>query len=291
MYDSPSLRVLLDDPDVTDVLVNNGVDLWCERRGRLERVGGLPPGVIDVELERILAPLGRRLDRLHPVVDARLHDGTRVSAIVSPVAVHGTCVAFRTLRTRRFDLADFASEHATADELSTLVRERRNVLVSGATGSGKTTLVGALMNDVSPDERVVVLEDVHEIVAAHPHLVRLETRPPTADERGGVDLDDLLRAALRLRPDRLVVGEVRGDEAITLVNALNTGHLGSIATIHANNAPDALHRLALLVHRVLPGVDAHTIVTMVRSAVDVVIHLGRDHSGRRSVERIHRLPR
>ena len=285
------LRALLDDPDVTDVLVNHGTELWCDRRGSLERIGSLAPGFIDVELERILAPLGRRLDRLHPVVDARLPDGTRVSAVISPIAVHGTCVAFRLLRHRRFSVADFASECAGADELASLVHDRSNVLVSGATGSGKTTLLGTLISDIPLDERVVVLEDVQEIVADHPHLVRLETRPPTADERGGVDLDDLLRAALRLRPDRLVVGEVRGSEAVTLINALNTGHLGSLATVHANNAQDALNRLALLVHRVLHGVDARTIERMVRSAIHVVVHLSRDTSGTRRVEQILRLPR
>lgn len=285
------LRALLDDPDVTDVLVNHGTELWCDRRGSLERIGSLAPGFIDVELERILAPLGRRLDRLHPVVDARLPDGTRVSAVISPIAVHGTCVAFRLLRHHRFAVADFASACAGADDLTGLVHDRRNVLVSGATGSGKTTLLGALMSDVPVDERVVVLEDVQEIVADHPHLVRLETRPPTADERGGVDLDDLLRAALRLRPDRLVVGEVRGSEAVTLINALNTGHLGSLATIHANNAHDALNRLALLVHRVLHGVDARTIERLVRSAIHVVVHLSRDADGARGVEQILHLPR
>jgi pilus assembly protein CpaF len=285
------LRALLDDPDVTDVLVNNGTELWCDRRGSLERIGSLAPGFIEVELERILAPLGRRLDRLHPVVDARLADGTRVSAVISPIAVHGTCVAYRLLRHHRFALVDFASEHASAGDLATLVRDRRNVLVSGATGSGKTTLVGALVSEVPSDERVVILEDVQEIVAHHPHLVRLETRPPTADERGGVDLDDLLRAALRLRPDRLVVGEVRGPEAVTLINALNTGHLGSLATIHANNAHDALNRLALLVHRVLHGVDARTIERMVHSAIHAVVHLSRDGAGRRRVEHVLRLPR
>jgi pilus assembly protein CpaF len=257
----------------------------------MHRAGSLAPGAIDVELERILAPIGRRLDRLHPIVDARLADGTRVSAVVSPIAVHGTCVAFRLLRHRRFTVADFTSDTTSADELLTLVDERRNVLVSGATGSGKTSLLGALVSAVSPHERVVILEDVHELVTSHPHLVRLETRLPTADERAGVDLDDLLRASLRLRPDRIVVGEVRGHEALTLVNALNTGHLGSLSTVHANNAHDALRRLGLLLHRSLHGVDARTIENMVRSAVHVVVHLGRDSTGCRRIEQVLRLPR
>jgi pilus assembly protein CpaF len=286
-----ALRRLLDDPDVTDVLVNHGTELWCDRSGTMHRAGSLAPGAIDVELERILAPIGRRLDRLHPIVDARLADGTRVSAVVSPIAVHGTCVAFRLLRHRRFTVADFSSDTTPADELLTLVDERRNVLVSGATGSGKTSLLGALVSAVSPHERVVILEDVHELVTSHPHLVRLETRLPTADERAGVDLDDLLRASLRLRPDRLVVGEVRGHEALTLVNALNTGHLGSLSTVHANNAHDALRRLGLLLHRSLHGVDARTIENMVRTAVHVVVHLGRDSTGCRRIEQVLRLPR
>ena len=147
------LRALLDDPDVTDVLVNHGTELWCDRRGSLERIGSLAPGFIDVELERILAPLGRRLDRLHPVVDARLPDGTRVSAVISPIAVHGTCVAFRLLRHHRFTVSDFASECASADDLTGLAHDRRNVLVSGATGSGKTTLLGTLISDVPVAKR------------------------------------------------------------------------------------------------------------------------------------------
>lgn len=285
------LRRLLDDPDITDVLVNHGTELWCDRSGALQRIGSLAPGEIDVELERILAPIGRRLDRLHPMVDARLADGTRVSAVVAPIAVHGTCVAFRLLRHRRFTLADFSSDVVSPDELLALVDEHRNVLVSGATGSGKTSLLGTLVSAVSADERVVILEDVHEIVTSHPHLVRLETRPPSADERSGIDLDDLFRASLRLRPDRLVVGEVRGREAITLVNALNTGHSGSLSTIHANSAHDALQRLNLLLHRSLHAVDARTIDSMVRTALQVVVHLGRDSSGRRRVEQVLRLPR
>ena len=285
------LRELLDEPDVTDVLVNDGTDVWCERHGVLERVGSLAPGDIDVELERVLAPIGRRLDRRHPMVDARLSDGTRVSAIVAPVATRGTCVAFRSLRHHRFEPADFASDSVTEAELLALLHERRNVLVSGATGSGKTSLLGSLVSSVSHSERVVVMEDLHEIVADHPHLLRLEARPPTADDPIGIDLDDLLRASLRLRPDRLVVGEVRGAEAVTLVNALNTGHLGSLPTIHANSAHDALGRLALLLHRSLPAVDPRTIDAMVKAAVHVVIHLARDESGSRRVRQVLRLPR
>lgn len=277
------LNDLFADPDVTDVLVNAGTEIWVERRGRLVPHGLLAPGEIDAALERILAPLGRRLDRLSPTVDARLDDGTRVCAVIAPIAIDGTCAAFRVLRHRTFGVADFVDRPSEITHLNSLVTERHNVLVSGATGSGKTSLVGALVSSAPDSQRIVVLEDTAELRVDHPHVIRLEARSATAEGRGHVSLDDLLRTSLRLRPDRLVVGEVRGAEALTLVNALNTGHAGSMSTIHANSASDAVRRLELLLQRSMPGVEHVTVRRLIDTAIDVVVHVERRSSGERRI--------
>lgn len=284
MFGLPSpLHELLDDPEVTDVLVNAGTEVWVERRGHLSPHGLLAPGELDAALERILAPLGRRLDRLSPTVDARLDDGTRICAVIPPIAVDGTCAAFRVLRHRSWEVSDFVDRPHDVERITALVTERSNVLVSGATGSGKTSLVGSLVSLVPHGQRVVVLEDTAELRIDHPHVIRLEARTATAEGRGLVTLDDLLRTSLRLRPDRLVVGEVRGPEAVTLVNALNTGHAGSLSTIHANSAADAIHRLELLLRRTMPGVDHTTVRRLVDTAIDVVVHVERRSNGTRRI--------
>jgi pilus assembly protein CpaF len=273
-------------PDVTDVLVNNGTDVWVEANGQLIPAGSLEPGALDASLERILAPLGRRLDRLSPSVDARLADGTRLCAVIPPISPDGTTASFRVLRHRRCSIDDFTDDAGHQDTLRGLVSSRSNLLVSGATGSGKTTLLSAIVDSIRHSERIVVLEDTKELVVSHPHCVRLEARPPTPDGRGEVTLDDLLRTALRLRPDRIVIGEIRDREAVTLVNALNTGHSGSLASIHANSAADAIHRLRLLVSRLMPGVASSTVSLLVRNAIHAVVHLERMSSGLRRIAEI-----
>ena len=283
-----SLADLLADPEVGEVLVNAGTQVWVERRGRLERAAPLAAGVLDVVLERILAPLGRRLDRTSPIVDARLPDGARVCAVVPPVAVDGACLSVRPVRTTAFGLDDFA-EPPVVRLLHDLIRRRANVLVAGATSTGKTSLLAALVRLVGADERIVVLEDTAELAVDHPHLVRLEARPATADGVVAVPLHALVSAALRLRPDRLVVGEVRGEEVLALVQALNTGHDGSLATCHANGLIDALHRLETLVMQAAPTWPLAAVRSYLRRSIDAVVLVERDIGGRRRVAEVGEL--
>lgn len=281
------LEALLDDPHVSEVMVNGAREVWVERRGHLERAGHLPDGRVDALVERILAPIGRRLDRASPVVDARLADGSRVCAVGPPVAVDGTCVCIRRFRVRPVGLDEFAPPDVVG-LLGEVVASRCNVLVSGATSAGKTTLLNALVGLVPRGERLVTLEDTAELQLATDHVVRLEARPAAADGPPPVTLTQLLRAALRLRPDRLVVGEVRGDEALDLLQALHTGHDGSMATVHANGPRDALRRLVAMV---LQGhtIPADTLGHLVRSAVDVIVHVERGADGSRRIAEVAEL--
>lgn len=272
---------LLDDPEVDEVMVNGARDVWVDRGGGLQRVATLTPARVDAVVERILAPLGRRLDRASPVVDARLPDGSRVSAVAPPVAVDGTCLCIRRFRVRPVGLDDFASP-SVVNLLRSLVDKRANVVVAGATSSGKTTLLNALTAHVPLHERIVTLEDIAELRVATQHVVRLEARPPRDDGPAPVPLGDLLRAALRLRPDRLVVGEVRGPEAFDLLQALNTGHDGSLATVHANSPHDTLRRLAAMSAQA--GLLSWDIgLELAHAAIDVVVQVGRGADGRRRV--------
>lgn len=288
----PQLSEHFSDANVTDVLVNNSTEVWVERSGALVRVDDLEPGQIEIALERILTPLGRRLDRLSPIVDARLPDGTRVCAVIHPIAVHGTTAAFRLFRQQTFPLIDFCDDSLQTlhDALDELAQSQHNILITGATGSGKSCLVSSLVSrdedQEQLSERIIVIEDTHELVISHPHAVRLESRVATAEGRGQVSLDDLLRSALRLRPDRLIVGEVRGVEALTLVQAMNTGHSRCLATMHANSALDGLHRLDLLTMQAAPGWTLQDARHMVNSAVDIVIHMSRRPYGKRCVIQI-----
>jgi pilus assembly protein CpaF len=238
--------------------------------------------VIDAIIERILAPVGRRLDRSSPVVDARLPDGSRVCAVLPPIAVDGACLSLRRFAPRPVELDRFAPD-AVCDLVRRAVDARCNILVSGATSSGKTTLLNAIARLVDPSTRIVTLEDTAELQLGAPHVLRLETRPESADGVAAVDLATLLHTALRLRPDRLVVGEIRGDEAVHLVQAMNTGHDGSLSTIHANSPVDALARLESLVVRGHPGWLLGAVREQVRRSVDVVVHVARTGGGRRIV--------
>ncbi len=274
----------LDDPAVSEVLVNNGGDVWVERAGALIRVGTMSCTAIDAAIERILASVGRRVDRTTPMVDARLADGSRVCAVIPPIAIDGPCIAIRRFAVAHLPLHAFGDERVV-DVLTELVVTRRNLLISGATSSGKTTLLNALAQHVPATERIITLEDTAELRLAHPHVLRLEARPASADGIGEVDLTMLLRTALRLRPDRLVVGEVRGAEAALLLQALNTGHGGSMATVHANHAGDALDRLATLVLQDTTGWPLLAIERRVAASIDAVVHLERNSTGgRRAVE-------
>jgi pilus assembly protein CpaF len=276
------LDELLHDDDVDEVLVNAGREVWVERRGRLQRVGTLADGQVDVLVERILAPLGRRVDRLHPIVDARLPDGSRVSAVVPPLAVDGACLTIRRFRLRRVTLNAFASDEVE-ELLGELVERRLNLVVSGATSTGKTTLLNVLASRISPTERIVTVEDVAELRLVAEHVVRLECRPATAEGAGAVSMRDLVRCALRLRPDRLVIGEVRGAEALDMVQALNTGHDGSMATCHANGPLDALRRLESMVLQATDAAPLHAIREQLHGSLDAIIHVQRTPGGGRRI--------
>ena len=272
----------LHDPSITEVIVNAGTEVWVERNGRLTHVGSMRAESLLAAIEHILTPIGRRLDRSSPTVDARLPDGSRLCAVIPPVAVDGPCLTIRRFAVQPIPLAGFA-DAPTAELLRTVVAHRCNVLVCGPTSSGKTTLLNSLAQHVPQHERIITLEDIAELRLPHPHVVRLETRAATPDGVGDVTMVDLLRAALRLRPDRLVVGEVRGAEAVALLQALNTGHDGSLATVHANSADDALARLATLVLHDAPSWPLAAIREHVRRAIDVVVHVARGTDGSRRV--------
>lgn len=279
------LAALLDDPGVDEVMVNRSTEVWVDRSGRLERAGELPRGAIDTILERVLAPLGRRLDRHTPAVDARLPDGARLCAVVEPVAVDGTSVSIRRHGRRRVPIDSFGAPPLVA-LLRDITAARANLLVTGATSTGKTTLLAAIVELLPPSERLVVVEDTAELVLDGRHAVRLETRPATVDGVTAVDAAQLVRTALRLRPDRLLVGEFRGSEAVAIVEALNTGHDGSLSTCHANSAVDGLRRLETLVMQSVPTWPLAAIRRQVTRSIDVVVHLARASDGRRRIAEI-----
>jgi pilus assembly protein CpaF len=279
-----ALDALLHDTDIDEVLVNAGGDIWVERDGAVHRTGRIGTADLAVVIERILAPLGRRLDRTNPIVDARLPDGSRVCAVIPPVALDGACLSVRRFRERALPLAAFG-DAPVGNVLDELLAGRCNVIVSGATSSGKTSLLNTLLGLTPDHERIVVVEDTAELFPASPHLVRLEARPGSPDGLPAVTLEQLVRTALRLRPDRLIVGEVRGPEVLGLVQALNTGHDGSWSTCHANSALDALHRLETLVVQAAPAWPLRAVRQQLTRSIDAVVHVARSgRAARRVVE-------
>jgi pilus assembly protein CpaF len=273
------------DDTVDEVLVNAGREVWIDRAGALQYVGTLAVGSLDLLIERVLAPLGRRVDRTTPIVDARLADGARVCAVLPPIAVDGPALSIRRFRRQVLALDAFTGRSGVA-LLEQLVDDRCNVVVSGATSSGKTSLVAALLGEISPTQRLLVVEDTAELPLKHPHAIRLEARPPTLDGPGAIDLAQLVRTALRLRPDRIIVGEVRGDEVLALVQAMNTGHDGSIATCHANGPTDALLRLESLVLQAAPTWPLAAIRHQIVRSIDVVVHVERGTDGCRRISEV-----
>lgn len=277
------LEALLADPRVSDVLVNGPGPVWVERAGVLERSGlELDRPTIDLLIERVLAPLGRRVDPLTPVADGRLVDGSRVHVIVPPLAVDGPCLTIRRFGARPVELHEMASP-PVAELLRWAVRARCNIIVVGGTGSGKTTLLNALAADIPANDRVVTVEDAAELRLPSDHVIRLETRPASAEGTPAVTARELVRNALRMRPDRLVIGEVRGGEALDLVQAMNTGHKGSLSTLHANGCHDALHRLETLVLLAGVGLPLDAIRSHLAAAVDLLVHVERRADGERRV--------
>ena len=281
------LQALLDDPEVTDVLANGPGVVWVERAGRLSRSSvTVDSAQIERAIERLVSPLGLRADRTCPVVDARLADGTRVAAVLSPLAVDGPVLAVRRHLRRSLPLGAFIDDHGLA-LIEELLEGRPNVIVFGATGSGKTTVVNAMIARLGPDERLVTIEDVAELQLSGQHVVRLEARPGTAEGIGRVEMRDLVRAALRLRPDRIVVGEVRGPEASDMIWAMATGHRGGFSTCHACSAADALDRLEAMCLMSGDGVPHSAVRAQVRSAVDLLVGVERSGDGRRAIVSLH----
>ena len=279
------LTRLLRDPLVTDVLVTGPDQVWVDRGSGAEPVDvrfGTDDAVRRLA-QRLAAACGRRLDDASPYVDARLPDGTRVHAVLAPVAVSGTCLSLRVPRRRAFALDDLVAAGSVPADVAPWIRAvvdaRLAVLVTGGTGTGKTTWLSMLLGMCDPRERLVVVEDSAELAPDHPHVVRLEARPPNIEGSGEITLRDLVRQSLRMRPDRIVVGEVRGAEIVDLLAALNTGHEGGFATVHANAAADVPARLEALA--LAAGLGRAAVHAQIAAGLDVVVHLVRDRDGRR----------
>ncbi len=283
------IQPLLDDPEITEVMVNGPYDVYVERKGKLMKT---PIRFVDDEhvmriIERIVAPLGRRVDEASPMVDARLPDGSRVNIIIPPLALNGPCITIRKFFRRRLTMEDLIRFGSVTPEFAVfaeaVVKARLNIIVSGGTGSGKTTLLNILSGYIPNDERIVTIEDAAELQLQQEHVVRLEARPPNIEGKGAIRIRDLVINALRMRPDRIVVGEVRGGEALDMLQAMNTGHDGSLTTLHSNGPRDTLARLETMV--LMAGMDLplRAIRQQIASALDLIIHVSRMRDGSRKV--------
>ncbi len=286
------IQPLLDDPEVSEIMVNGPKQVYVERRGRLE--------LTDVEfeddrhvlhlIEKIVAPLGRRIDEASPMVDARLPDGSRVNAIIPPLALRGPCVTIRKFARDPLTIEDLIRLGTLTAEMAVFleaaVRARFNIVVSGGTGSGKTTTLNVLSSFIPPDERIVTIEDAAELQLRQEHVVPLETRPANLEGRGEVTIRQLVKNALRMRPDRIVVGEVRGGEALDMLQAMNTGHDGSLTTAHANGPRDLLSRLETMVLMAGMELPVRAIREQIASAIDLIVQTARLKDGSRRVTHI-----
>ena len=286
------LEALLKDQTISDILVNRFDRVYVERKGRLE--------MVDVRfrdnahlrqiIDRIVAVVGRRVDETSPMVDARLADGSRVNAIISPLALDGPAMSIRRFGSKPMQLEDLirhgAFPHTVMDFLSAAVQARCNILISGGTGSGKTTLLNCLSRYISVDERVITIEDAAELQLQQPHVVRLETRPPNIEGKGEVAQRDLVKNCLRMRPDRIIIGEIRSGEALDMLQAMNTGHEGSMTTIHANNPRDALGRLEVMIAMAGFDIPLRALRQQVSSAIQIVVQSRRMVGGRRKVTNV-----
>ena len=283
------LDPLLADPAVDEVMVSGTAPVWVERAGRLEptTVRFSSEGDLRHAIERVLAPLGRRVDEAVPFVDARMPDGSRVNVVIPPLALDGPALTIRRFRRRGLGPDDLVAAGTLTppllDFLAAAVRSRCNVLICGGTGSGKTTTLNALSSFIGASERVITIEDAAELRLRQPHVVRLEARPPTVEGRGEVTMRQLVRNALRMRPDRIVVGEVRGAEALDMLTALTTGHDGSLTTVHAGSAPEALRRLETLALMADVGLPHAAVREQLADALHLVVCQSRTPDGSRVV--------
>jgi pilus assembly protein CpaF len=283
------IEVLLKDQSISDVLVNRYDQVYIERNGIIE----LTDIVFKDDrhlmriIERIVSAVGRRIDESSPMVDARLADGSRVNAVIPPIALDGPTLSIRRFRTDKMDSRDLVERDTLTqpmlDFLNAAVASRLNIIVSGGTGAGKTTLLNVLSGFISDKERIVTIEDAAELVLRQRHVVRMETRPPNIEGKGAVKQRDLVINALRMRPDRIILGEVRGEEALDMLQAMNTGHDGSLTTIHANTTRDALHRLDTMVAMASLNLPERAVRQQIASAVQLVVHVSRVSDGRRFV--------
>jgi pilus assembly protein CpaF len=286
------LEPLLADHTISDILVNSHSTIYIERRGRLERtdVAFKDDEHLMRVIERIVSTVGRRIDESSPMVDARLQDGSRVNAIIPPLAIDGPILSIRRFGAEPLKMAKLIEHKALtkdiADMLQMCVTARLNTVISGGTGAGKTTLLNALSAYIPESERIVTIEDSAELQLQQPHVVRLETRPPNIEGRGEVTQRDLVRNALRMRPDRIVIGEVRGGEAIDMLQAMNTGHDGSLTTVHANTPRDALSRLETMIQMTGMRLSERAMRQQVASAIDLVLQVARLSDGTRRVTSI-----
>jgi pilus assembly protein CpaF len=286
------LEVLMKDPTISDILVNGAAQVYVERGGVLE----LSPVRFHDDahllriIDRIVSEVGRRVDESNPMVDARLKDGSRVNAVIQPLAVDGPLLSIRRFSVDKMSLADLVRRGALTqgmmDVLEAAVRARLNIIISGGTGAGKTTLLNALSAYISPRERIVTIEDAAELQLRQPHVVRLETRPPNVEGQGAVRQRQLLINTLRMRPDRIIVGEVRGEEAIDMMQAMNTGHDGSLTTIHANTPRDAISRLEVMMSLANANMHLGAVRQQIASAIHIIVQASRLSDGSRRVTSI-----
>ena len=290
------LGPLLRDESVSDILVNGLSSVYVEREGRLsqEEIHFRNADHLTRIAQRMAEGVGRHIDELNPICDARLKDGSRVNIIGPPLAIDGAAISIRRFRKGGFTVQELAGTGTMHPGMATLLematREQLNIVVSGGTGSGKTTVLNALSGNINPDERVVTLEDAAELNLRQPHVVRLETRAPSSEGAGEIHMRDLLKNALRMRPDRIIVGEVRGPEALEALQAMNTGHPGSMFTVHANNPRDTVRRLEYLVMMGSGEIPMSAIRHQVASAVDLIVQAARFRDGRRRIT-LHHLRR
>ncbi len=286
------LEPLLADPTISDILVNTYANVFVERRGKLEKtaISFKDDEHLRRVIERIVSTVGRRIDEAQPMVDARLTDGSRVNAIIPPLAIDGPILSIRRFGADPLKMHSLIENGALTREIAILfemcVKARLNIIISGGTGAGKTTLLNALSAYIPSDERIVTIEDSAELQLQQPHVVRLETRPPNIEGRGEITQRDLVKNALRMRPDRIVVGEVRSGEAIDMLQAMNTGHDGSLTTIHANTTRDSLSRLETMIQMTGMRLSDRAMRQQIASAVNLVIQVARLTDGTRRITSI-----
>jgi len=279
----------LEDETITEIMVNGPHQIYVERNGRLEMTNQdfMDEETVQAIIERIVSPIGRRIDESQPYVDARLPDGSRVNAVIPPLSLTGPCVTIRKFSKRAFTDADFIRFNTWTQDMTQFLKicvlMRKNIVVSGGTGSGKTSLLNVLSNYIPVTDRILTIEDAAELRLGQPHVVRLEARPPNIEGRGAITIRDLVRNALRMRPDRIIVGECRGGEALDMLQAMNTGHDGSLTTVHANSPRDVISRLETMVLMSGMELPSRAIREQIASAIDIVVHESRMSDGSRKV--------